>query len=386
MKKHNKSKVTACNLGQIGMKQDRTTEACSEHAARSDGEAESQDGLKCEKLLKIDIHTHILPPQIPKFKEKFGGGNFIHLRHHSCGGADMVDDQGKVFRRVENNCFDPRARLEDCRDCGVDVQVLSTVPVMFNYHAPARHGEYIAQRLNDHLASVVAEHPKKFIGLGTLPMQSPQLAIKELERCRRQLNFPGVQIGSHINEWNLSDPALTPFFAAAESLEAAIFVHPWDMMGREKMPRYWLPWLVGMPAETSLAICSVIFGGVLAKFPKLKIAFAHGGGSFPMTIGRIQHGHSVRPDLCAVDEPTPPREFLGRFWLDSLVHDKAVLDYIIQLVGAERVCLGSDYPFPLGELRPGELIESGDYPEDIKRQLLADSACEWLGVDKTQWT
>ena len=336
--------------------------------------------------LKIDIHTHILPPEIPKFREKFGTGNFIHLKHHSCGGADMVDDQGRVFRKVENNCFDPRARIEDCRASGVDVQVLSTVPVMFNYHVPAADGYVIARCLNDHIASVVAEFPQKFIGLGTLPMQSQALCVRELERCVRELGFPGVQIGSHINDWNLSDPALIPFFEAAESLGAAVFVHPWDMMGKEKMSRYWLPWLVGMPAETSLAICSVIFGGVLSKFPKLRVAFAHGGGSFPMTVGRIQHGFNVRPDLCAVDEKAAPRDFLGRFWLDSLVHDREVLDYIIKLVGADRICLGSDYPFPLGETCPGELIESSDYPEDIKRQLLADSACEWLGIERTRWT
>ncbi len=298
----------------------------------------------------------------------------------------MLDDQGRVFRKVENNCFDARARIEDCRASGVDVQVLSTVPVMFNYHVPPADGHYIAQCLNDHIASVVAQFPQKFIGLGTLPMQSSEFSIRELERCCRELNFPGVQIGSHINDWNLSDPALTPFFEAAESLGAAIFVHPWDMMGKEKMSRYWLPWLVGMPAETSLAICSVIFGGVLSKFPRLRIAFAHGGGSFPMTVGRIQHGFNVRPDLCAIDEKAAPRDFLGRFWLDSLVHDREVLDYIIKLMGANRICLGSDYPFPLGETRPGELIESSDYPEDTKRQLLAASACEWLAIEETRWT
>ena len=131
-----------------------------------------------------------------------------------------------------------------------------------------------------------------------------------------------MQIGSHVNDWNLSDPALFAVFAAAAELGAAVFVHPWDMMGEARMQKYWLPWLVGMPAEVSLAICSIIFGGVLERLPTLRVAFAHGGGAFPGTLGRIQHGFEARPDLVAVDNPVPPRDYLGRFWVDSLVHDR----------------------------------------------------------------
>src|SRR5205823_730585 len=170
--------------------------------------------------------------------------------------------------------------------------------------------------------------------------------------------FAGVQIGSHVAQWNLSDPALFPVFAQAAELGAAVFVHPWDMMGQERMEKYWLRWLVGMPAETALAICSVIFGGVLQRLPRLRIAFAHGGGSFPGTVGRIDHGFRARPDLCAVDTTVSPREHLGRFYVDSLVHDAGALRTLVRLVGPERIALGTDYPFPLGEAEPGRLIES----------------------------
>jgi aminocarboxymuconate-semialdehyde decarboxylase len=153
------------------------------------------------------------------------------------------------------------------------------------------------------------------------------------------------------------------------------------MMGKEKMPKYWLPWLVGMPAETSLAICSVIFSGALERLPKLRICFAHGGGSFPGTIGRIGHGFHVRADLCAVDNDIHPRDYLGRFYVDSLVHDAKVLHYLIDLVGSERVALGSDYPFPLGEAVPGELIESmQELSPKKKAQILAGTAREFLGL------
>src|SRR5262249_34655516 len=185
-------------------------------------------------------------------------------------------------------------------------------------------------------------------------------AIQEMERCVRVLGLAGVQIGSHVNDWNLDEPALFPVWQSAERLGAAVFVHPWDMLGRERMQKYWLPWLVGMPAESSLAICSLIFGGVLERLPRLRISFAHGGGAFPGTIGRIDCGFRVRPDLCAVDNPKGPREYLGRFYVDSLVHDAELLRHLIRVMGAERIALGSDYPFPLGEAEPGRLIESMD--------------------------
>ena len=148
------------------------------------------------------------------------------------------------------------------------------------------------------------------------------------------------------------------------------------------MQKYWLPWLVGMPAETSLAICSMIFGGVLERLPNLRVAFAHGGGSFPATIGRIEHGFDSRPDLVAVDNKINPKDYLGKFWLDSLTHDSVMLDYIVKLVGANRVALGSDYPFPLGENEPGKLIREMKYSDDVKEKLLHASALEWLGLKK----
>ncbi|NNF02344.1 MAG: amidohydrolase [Bacteroidia bacterium] len=334
--------------------------------------------------MKIDIHTHILPENIPNFKESFGYGGFISLDHHKpCCARMMIDD--KFFREVEDNCWSPETRMRECDHHHVNVQVLSTVPVMFSYWAKANDALEVSKFLNDHIASIVNRYPKRFVGLGTVPLQAPDLAIKELERCVNDLGLAGIEIGSHVNDWNLNDENLFPVFEAAQDLNACVFVHPWDMMSKEKMTKYWLPWLVGMPAESSLAICSMIFGGVFERLPKLRVAFAHGGGSFPSTIGRIEHGFNVRPDLVAVDNNVNPRAYLGKFYLDSLVHDPQMLEFLVSLVGAESVALGTDYPFPLGELSPGKLIEDSSYDDKVKERLLSGTALEWLDLDKSMF-
>lgn len=284
----------------------------------------------------------------------------------------------KFFREIESNCWEPKDRIIDMSATDVDIQVLSTIPVLFNYWAKPAEGLETSRFFNDHICSCVTNHPDKFIGLGTVPLQDIDMAIKEMERCVKELKMPGIEIGSNINQLNLSDEKFDPFWEAAQDLNCSIFIHPWEMMGENEMMKYWLPWLVGMPAETARAICSLIFGGVMEKYPNLKFAFAHGGGSFPATVGRVEHGWKVRPDLCAIDNPINPRDYLGKFWVDSLVHDEVSFDVLMKTVGEDKICVGSDYPFPLGEHRPGELVESMDIPIEAKQKMMFENAMNWL--------
>lgn len=330
--------------------------------------------------MKIDIHTHILPRDIPRWNEKFGYGGFITLEHHKPCCARMLKDDGHFFREIEDNCWSAEKRIEESDNFGVNVQVLSTVPVMFNYWAKAEDCVETSKFLNDGIAEIIDKYQKRFIGLGTVPMQDAKLAITELERCK-EIGLVGVQIGSNVNQKNLGEAQFFDFFAACEELSMAVFVHPWEMMGEKDMQKYWLPWLVGMPAETSRAICSLIFSGVLEKLKNLRICFAHGGGSFPYTLGRIEHGFEVRPDLFP-DNDINPREYLGKFWLDSLVHDELMLDYLVKLIGADKIALGTDYPFPLGELEPGKLIENSKFDEETKAEMLHGAALKWLNLKK----
>jgi aminocarboxymuconate-semialdehyde decarboxylase len=332
--------------------------------------------------MKIDCHAHILPETWPSLKDKFGYGGFITLEHHRPGKARMMRDDGVFFREIEENCWNPEAILADMNKHNVDVMVLCTVPVLFSYWARPEHTLEWSEMLNDHLASVVRDHPTRFIGLGTLPMQDVQLACQELRRVVTELGMPGVEIGSNINGMNLDDRSLDPFWAEAEKLGASIFVHPWEMMGSDRTQRYFQQWLVGMPAETTLAASSMIFGGVFDRFPNLRVMFSHAGGSLPFTLGRLSHGYHARPDLCNVNTVQDPRTYIGKFWVDGITHDEHALRYLVDVMGADKVAYGTDYPFPLGDLDHGRFIEEHPHlGSEVKEQLLSKSVCDFLRID-----
>ena len=330
------------------------------------------------------MHTHIIPKHLPKWTDKFGYGDFIHLHHHKEGSAMMMKGS-KFFREIQSNCWDAEERIEEYATHGTQVQVICTIPVMFSYNAKPDDALEISQFLNDDVAATCHKYPKNYIGLGTIPMQDEELAIKELERCKKELDLPGIQIGSNINDKNLSSPRFFPIFEACQELGMAVMIHPWNMMGFHSMERYWLPWLVGMPAETSRAACSMIFGGVLERLPDLRVNFSHAGGSFLPTIGRVEHGFNCRPDLVAIDNDVNPREYIGKFWVDSITHDPLLLKYVLEMQGSKRITLGSDYPFPLGDLEIGAYINEMGLSDDIVEDIFCNATLEWLDLPKEQF-
>ena len=305
------------------------------------------------------------------------------LDHVEPGKANMMQGR-RFFRQITENCWNPEIRISEYEQFNTQVQVVCTIPVLFSYWTKPEDGAEVARFLNDDLAQSIAPFKKNYIGLGTLPMQDTDLAIKELKRCK-ELGFPGVQIGSNINDKNLDEPEFYPIFEACQDLDMAVFVHPWDMMSKSKMEKYWLPWLVGMPAETSLAICSMIFGGVLERLPKLRVNFSHAGGSFLPTIGRVEHGFNCRPDLVAIHNNINPRSYIGDFWVDCITHDPMLLEYILKLQGSKRVTLGSDYPFPLGDLEIGQFINKMNLEPSVVEDIFCNSTLEWLNIDKSRF-
>ena len=331
-------------------------------------------------MLKIDCHTHILPRKLPNWAEKFGYGDFIYLQHHRKGYAKMMRGN-QFFREIRENCWNPKIRIDEYEQLNTKVQVVCTIPVMFSYWAKPMDCLSLSKFLNDHIASTIEKYPKHYLGLATLPMQDTELAIKELERAKKN-GLLGIQMGSNVNSENLNEPRFFPIFQACEQLGMAVLVHPWNMMGEKEMQRYWLPWLVGMPAETSRAICSMIFGGIFERLPKLRVNFAHAGGSFLTTIGRIAHGFECRPDLVAIDNEVDPRAYIGKFWVDSATHDERLLRYVVEMQGSKRVALGSDYPFPLGDLTIGKFIEDMDFSDEVKEDIFCNATLEWLNISK----
>ena len=330
-------------------------------------------------MLKIDMHTHIIPKNMPNWTEKFGYGKFIHLEHNLDNSANMMQG-GNFFRRIEENCWNDKQRITEYEKFNTQVQVVCTIPVLFSYWAKPKDCLELSEFLNDHIAALIHHYPQNYIGLATIPMQDSEIAIKELERAK-SIGLVGIQIGSNINDENLSEEKFFPIFEACERLGMAVLIHPWQMMGFGSMEKYWLPWLVGMPAETSRAACSMIFGGVLERLPNLRICFSHAGGSFLPTIGRIEHGFNSRPDLVAVDNPINPRDYIGKFWVDCITHDIDSLKYILALQGSKRVCLGSDYPFPLGDLEIGKFISESGLSNEVIEDIFCHSTLEWLNLD-----
>lgn len=348
---------------------------------------------------KIDIHTHIMPSTLPdlgSLSEASGDRDWPQLKPNPKDDRKVDMFVGETFfRTVEPNCFDPQTRLDEMAASGVHVQVLSPVPVLFCYEKPIRPATRFVQYLNEDLAQVCRQHPNKFIGLGTLPLQDVDASIRELHRCKYELGLVGVEIGTEVNGLFLDDPIFEPLWQACEDLDMPLFVHPLGYSlpkeNKNRWERYWSSWLVGMPCETALCLHALTCAGVFVKFPELRMCFAHAGGAWPALIGRIQHGYDCRPDLVALDAAgTTPTQHLcekQNIWIDSLVHDPDLLEYLVKKVGHERIVMGSDYPFPLGEVPEAGRMLSSDkslarfLSNEQRSDMLATNTLRFLGLD-----
>jgi aminocarboxymuconate-semialdehyde decarboxylase len=328
--------------------------------------------------MKVDFHTHIIPEDVPNLAERFHGERWPVLhRTCTCGANIMVG--GKVFREVTDQVWDPQKRIHDMQREGVDMQVLSPIPVTFSYWAPAAEAEVMARIQNDFIAETVNQHPNHFIGLGTVPLQDTEAAIREMDRCMHELGLRGIEIGTNVNGNNLDDPGLIPFFEMCQTWDVPLFVHPWETLGRERMPRHNLMYTVGMPSETALAAASLILGGVIEKFPRLKICFAHGGGSFPYILPRLDQGWKVWPHLRLTDQP--PSVYAKQFYFDSLTYDPLNFQHMMKRFGEDRIMMGSDYPFLLRETPPGDVIDHTlELTDGQKRALLGENALRFLNI------
>jgi len=327
----------------------------------------------------IDIHNHFFPSSWPDLAERYGTPNWPSIKHTEPGKADiMIGDD--FFRHIGSACWDPEIRLQEMERDGIDLQVISATPVLFGYERPVEHALDCARLFNDAALELCNRGKGRLRALCQVPLQNVDAACKELSRCMRAGHL-GVQIGNHVGNKNLDDFGIVTFLQHCADEGAAVLVHPWEMLGRERMPKYMMPWTVGMPAETQLSIVAMILSGAFDRLPEtLRICFAHGGGSFAFLVGRLEnawHHHPVARGACA----HPPSYYLNRFYADSAVFDQRSLQFLVETMGTDRVMLGSDYPFPLGEERVGSVIRQSNLSKDAKTKLLGGNALRFLGIE-----
>lgn len=317
---------------------------------------------------KWDVHTHttLSPATFDALARFTDYEQFVRIRAHEklpcC--AEMVDSRGEVQRVIEDNAYDGAVRVKDCDSYGVTMQVLSPTPMMIpDYVDEEKDAAEICKILNDDNAALVAKFPKRFMAVGALPMRFPEAAIKEMRRLREDLGMRGVEINTNVDGMDIGHPFLYPIFEAANELGLAVFVHPWggfmspeDKMLKNRMNpgRNWRPWLIGMGMETSIAFDSMRCSGVHERLPKLRVLYAHGGGAFTGLIGRLEHGAYCRPDLFVKRSQLDPYATVREcaVYTDSLTHSPWGFETLLHTIGANRIAMGSDYPYPLGEIDP----------------------------------
>jgi aminocarboxymuconate-semialdehyde decarboxylase len=327
----------------------------------------------------VDIHSHFLPRSWPDLAARFGTPGWPWMKHTGAGEAMLMIGE-RPFRAVTAACWDAAVRLEAMDRDGVDVQIMCATPALFGYERPPAQALECARMFNDAAREICAAAPRRLKSLCQVPLQDTEFACRELSRAMRDGHL-GVHIGNHVGTRELHDEGIITFLQHCAAEGAAVFVHPWDMMAQERMPRYMLPWLVAMPAETQLSILWLILSGAFERLPRsLKLCFAHGGGSFPYLMGRVDNAWRNR-DIVREDCPRLPSSYVERFHVDAAVFSGDALTFLVKAMGEDRVMLGSDYPFPLGEKHVGSLIRSHSALAAATRgKLLHANAMRFFGL------
>lgn len=320
----------------------------------------------------IDTHTHFLPYQWPDLEERYGSADWPWLKHTSQDRAMLMVGE-KEFRPVYSACWDIERRLQEMDRDHIDQQIMCATPLLFGYQRDAAHADDCARLFNDLSLEMCSRSHGRIMSLAQVPLQNTDLACREIERAMG-CGHLGVQIGNHVGDRDLDDEGLITFLQHCADVEAPVLIHPWDMLGRERMNRHMLQWLVAMPAETQLSILHLILSGAFERLPRsLKLCFAHGGGSFAYLLGRVDNAWLHR-DIVREHCPQLPSSYTDRFSVDSAVFDPGALRLLVDVMGPDRVMLGTDYPFPLGEQKMGHLVRSAQtLSETEKTKILEDN-------------
>ena len=337
---------------------------------------------KQARFRTVDVHAH-LAPQGYLAEARRGAPGGPRLERNPEGHEFIVFDEkapaGYRRMRLMPQEYDHDARLAEMDAGGIDVQVVSLTPPFFHYWAEPGRGKDFCRMANEEIAGLVRRHPDRFLGMATVPLQDPPAAAEELAHARRALGLVGVEIGSNINGRELDDPALHPFFARCAELRMPVFIHPVVVAGADRMARYYLRNLIGNLVDTSIALAHLIYGGTFVRWPGLKVIAAHAGGIIPYTVGRLDHGYRVRPE-CRAALPRRPSSYLRHVYFDTIAHGREALAYLVRRFGADRVVLGSDFPFDMADPDPvGTVRDLRGLPARDRSRILGGNAHALFG-------
>jgi aminocarboxymuconate-semialdehyde decarboxylase len=326
----------------------------------------------------IDVHTHVVPEDFPPYA---GSGRDVPwpsmAEAHACHRHVLIS--GKVYRTVAEGCWSVPRRIEDMNGMRVARQALSPMPELLSYWLPLADAKVLIRYLNDQIAAMLARAPERFVGLGAVPLQETDSALQELEYIMKTLKLSGVEIASHVNGTSIGDPRFEPFFAAAEDLDAAVFVHALRPAGQERIVGPFSEQAVCFPGDIALACASMITGGVAARHPRLRIAFSHGGGAMAMLLPRLVHAWKMAPKAKEALKESPAAT-ARRFYYDHLVFDAAAVKFLIERFGASQILVGSDYPFAMGDPDPVGALERVALDDDVRLAISAGNARRFLGL------
>ena len=335
---------------------------------------------RARNSVTVDVHCHVLTPEVEQLVSRCPEKQAEAAAQLRMYGAESVEHNRTLFASLMPQLTDIAERLQRMDAMGVDIQVISPSPNQYYYWADPDLARQIVATQNEHIASACAAHPDRLRGLGNVALQHPKLSVEQLTDCVRRLGLRGVEISSAVNGLELSDRQFELFWSKAEELGCLVFIHPLGTSLGERVNCHYLGNIIGQPLETTIALSHLIFGGVLDRYPGLKICAAHGGGYLPSYIGRSDHGFDVRPE--AAMSKRKPSEYLKRIYFDSLVYTPEGLRHLIEEAGVTQILLGTDYPFDMGAYNPQDLIGAVPGLTEQERDLiLGGNALRLLGID-----
>ena len=328
-----------------------------------------------KKSLAVDLHCHVHTPAADEVGKQSAVPKRDPVDQH---GSQRTADRQKALRaELDKKLTSVEQRLADMDKMGIDVQAISTSPSQYYYRIEPDLARQTCRIINENLAAIVAGNPDRFVALGTVPMQEPALAVAELEYCMKKLGFRGLEIGTNVRKVELSDARFNPLWKKAEALGAVIFLHPSGFTDTSRMNEHFLTNVIGNPLDTTFALSHIVFGGVLERYPKLKLVAAHGGGYLGHYPARMDHAYRVRPE-CHDHIKRPPSYYMKKIYYDTMVFGETQLEHLVNLWGAEHVVIGTDYPYDMGYYKPVEFVNGAKLTRAQKAAICGGNAAKLL--------